>query len=181
MNPILIEPNQSILDEQYQFLIKREFYVRYSWAKKPGYYFLGWLVALAVFNFITGSNRFVTLKVVLLTVTSLAFLVVLAFATVVVVNWRNRHSWKRKIIRHAIQNKTKYWLTFNESDISFSTDIKNSSIKWEHFKYYKEVGDSIYIFPDKIYESIACSKSEIGIPNYDQLKGIVQEKLEVLD
>lgn len=181
MEPIFIEANQLILNMQHQFLIRREFYVRYSWAKKYGYYFLGWLAAFAILNILTESNIFVTFKVVLLGLTAIAFFVVLIFLVVVTFNWFKRQAWKRQMIRRASQGKMKYWLTFDETYISFSTDVQQTNLKWEYFKYFKEYGDSIYIFPDRIYESIACSKSEIGISIYGRLKGIVEKKLKPLN
>lgn len=180
MNPILIEPVQSVLNEQYQFLIKREFYVKYGWAKKPGVYFLVWLAILTVLNFLTDSNTFITLKVVLLVLTAIACLVVMIFLAVIAFNWFKRQRWKQKTIKDIIENKRTYWLMFDDSQISFSTDMHNSNIKWAHYKYYKEYGNSIYIFPQKIYEAVACSRSELGSENYDQLKEIVQRKLEIL-
>jgi hypothetical protein len=177
MEPILIKPDSSLLNEQYRFLIHREFYIRYNWYKKAVFYLLAWIVLLIGFSFLTDPETLVTFKVVLLFTTALAFVIAVIFALTIIAKWLKRQSLNKARIKDIVENKLNYWLAFDETQISFSTETYGSNIKWEYYKYYKENKDSLYIFPASSYDAIACSKTEIGERNYDLLKDIVIRKL----
>jgi hypothetical protein len=181
MEPILIKPDSSLLNEQYGFLIRREFFVRYNWFKKAGYYFLAWIILLIMFSFLTNSEALVVLKGVLLFTSALAVLASFIFSATILTRWIKRQNWKKARVKHIVESKLTYWLMFDENQISFSTEIHNSNIKWEYYKYYLVHKDSIYIFPESIYEAIVCSKIEIGEISFNRLKEIVAQKLKALN
>ena len=177
MEPILIKPDSSLLNEQYRFLIHREFYIRYNWYKKAVFYLLAWIVLLIGFSFLIDPETLVTFKVVLLFTTALAFVIAVIFSLTIIAKWLKRQSLNKARIKDIVENKLNYWLAFDETQISFSTETYSSNIKWEYYKYYKENKDSLYIFQTSSYDAIACSKTEIGERNYDLLKEIVIRKL----
>lgn len=180
MDPILIKPNSSLLNLQYQFIIRREFYTRYSWIIRIGYYFLVWIIFLMSFTLFTNPDTFIALKILLLVLSVLAVVIIAIFSLIMLIRWIKRQYWKKKKIKYIVDNNLNYWLTFDDAQISFSTDIHSSNIKWEYYKYYKEYKDSIYISPHNIYETVAFCRSEIGQTHYDLLKKIVMKRLTAL-
>ena len=80
-----------------------------------------------------------------------------------------------------MEHQRSYWLSFDESKITFITDNYSSDIKWEYYKYYKENRNSIFLFTESIYDAVACARSEIGDENYESLKAIVTKKITELD
>lgn len=93
MQPIKISNKSPDLNLQLEFLIKREFYVAYNRYKKPAYYFLGWIIILLLFSYLSGDN-FVVLKGVLLFVTAVAFLAAVVFITTILIKLLKRNVWK---------------------------------------------------------------------------------------
>lgn len=162
-------------------MIQTEFYTRFKWVIKATYIFLGWVVLLTCFAIFTSLETFFTLKVILFVLTALFAAIAIIFFLFLVGIWLRRLSWKRAAVKDMAENQLNYWLTFDDTHISFGADTYNSNVKWEYYKYYKEHGDSIYIFPDSIYHAIFWSKSEIGQENYDRLKQIAEIKLTALN
>lgn len=180
MQPIKIEHNSADLERQLDFLIKREFITSYGKFRKPVYYFLGWIILLTLFSFLTGDN-FVVLKGILLIVTGLAILAALIFLVSILIKFLNRKAWKRTALEDAAKSNKHYFLSFDEEGIGFSTDTYTSTMKWDYYKYYIEHRDSLFIFPDSIYHAMTCSISDLGTEEYQRLKVIISTKLEVLE
>ena len=179
MQPVLINPDLTLLNRQYQVLIRREFYVRFNWVIKATYLFLGWTAALTCFAVFAGQG-FLTLKIVLFFLTALFAIVAIIFYFSILVIWVKRLNWKKSAIKKVAESKSNYWLKFDDSQISFEADTFSSNIKWEYYKYYQEYKDSIFIFPDSIYDAVFWSRSEIGQENYCRLKEIAEAKLTML-
>jgi hypothetical protein len=179
MQPIKMSHNSPDLESQLSFLIKREFFVRYNRYKRPAYYLLGWIIFLILFSYLTGENLIV-LKGVLLTVTAIALIPAAGFAAIIFFRLLKRNTWKRTTVLTALKSDKITWITFDDDQISFSSETYTTHVKWDHYKYYREYNNSLFIFSNSLYETLACSRSEFGEQEYESLKIIVSKKLAPL-
>lgn len=75
-----------------------------------------------------------------------------------------------------------YKIWFDSEKIVFESNTYRSELAWDHYKFWMENRNSIFIFPkDSIFEAIYYSKADLGEENYQTLKAIVTEKLTKLD
>lgn len=180
MQPVKIAYNSPSVNTQLEFLIRRDVFPRGNSYKKAFFYLLGWTVVLLAFSYFT-EDSFVVLKAVLLYLTTLALLVFVIIAIVFFVKFQKRSAWKRQALMSLSRNTGFYFLSFDDDQLFIETDTYSSQIKWNYFDYYAEDKDSLFIIPKRLYESIACSKVELGVEEYERLKTLLSSKLSPLD
>jgi hypothetical protein len=132
-------------------------------------------------QFLTETESVTYAKVATTSILSMLFLfLALMFFSFLVTKQKRKH-WKLRTIRKLSQVNNAIKFYFDDKRLLFKTESHTSEIKWEYYKYWVENKDSLFIFPEKnLYEAIYYSKSELGIDNYDNLKRIAGNKLEVL-
>ncbi|TKK64220.1 YcxB family protein [Ilyomonas limi] len=176
MQPIKIAYNSSSVKAQLEYLIKQEFIASFGNFKKPALYLLGWICFIVPFSYLTRDNL-VVLKGVLLSLTALAVFLAIGLSIPILIKFLKRNAWKRKTLLNLSKNDQYYFLSFDDDQISISTDMYNTNIKWNYYNYYTEFNDSLYLIPKSFYEAIACSRLELGDDSYERLKAILSTKL----
>jgi len=123
-----------------------------------------------------------TLKVVLIYLTAIAWLVALAVIVAIIIKRQKRIRWRDTTIKSVLGKDEKIHMTFDNEKLTFITDTYKTEIKWDYYKFYTEYKDSIFFIPkDNLYQSISFSFSEIGQNYFNDLIDIAKSKLKPLD
>jgi hypothetical protein len=131
---------------------------------------------------LTNSNNLVTLKVVLIFLTALAWLGALIMIVIIIIKRQKRIHWRDTTIKTFLDKDIKGHMTFDNEQITFITDTYKTELKWGYFKYYAEDKNSVFFLPEEnLYGAIYFSTSEIGQDNLNDLKTIAKSKLILLD
>lgn len=182
MEPILINRTSTDLKQQLDFLIKREFFVTYYGYKRVFIYFIGWTLAVFGLSTLTDTNILITLKVVLICLTAIAWLAALAVIVAIIIKRQKRIRWRDTTIKSFLGKDEIIHMTFDNEKLTFLTDTYKTEIKWDYYKFYTEYKGSIFFIPkDNLYNAISFSFSEIGQNNFNDLIEIANSKLEPLD
>ncbi len=182
MEPILINRTATDLKKQIDFLIKREFLGTYYGYKRDLIYFICWTLSVFALSTLTDNNNLVTLKVVLICLTAIAWLVGLVILIVIVIKRQKRITWRNSSIKSFLSKAVACHMTFDEEKLSFVTDSYKTEIKWDYYKFYSEHKKSIFFIPeDSLYEALYFSPADIGQDNFDQLRNIAKSRLRLLD
>lgn len=182
IEPILINRTAEDLKQQIDFLIKREFFVTYYGYKRVFIYFIGWTLAVLAFSTLSDSNNLVTFKVVLICLTSIAWLVGLVILVKIIIKRQKRVKWRDTTIKSFLAKEIKGHLTFDEEKLTFITDTYKTEIKWDYYKFYAEHRSSIFLIPEaSLYEALYFSPTDIGQHNFEQLRNIAKTRLKLLD
>lgn len=181
MKPLELPRATADLNDQLSFLINREMYVRYYGYRRLMYMVAAFLFLFIESQFLTDTETVVTAKVATKAILSMLVAFLAVMFLVFLITKRKRQLWKIRTIRKLAQVNNAIKFYFDDKRLLFKTESHTSEIKWEYYKYWVENKDSLFIFPEKnIYEAIYYSKAELGIDNYDNLKRIAGNKLEVL-
>ncbi|MGG9962815.1 hypothetical protein [Ferruginibacter sp. SUN106] len=179
----LITVNKKIEEysKQLDFLIRLEFRITYSPIRRLPLYLLIWVLLILGLIFFTGSESFITLKVVGI---SLTFIVVPAgvlIAVPIVWKYYKRKQWKRKSIKCELADNTEHQMAFDKEKLFFSTSKDQYEIEWKVFGFYALYKRSIFLIPaDNIYSATCISELEIGAETFNHLKAIAEEKLSLV-
>jgi hypothetical protein len=181
MKPLELPRATPDLNDQLSFLINREMYVRYSRYRRLIYMIAAFFLLFVESQFLSDTQTVVLAKVATTTILSmLIFFLAMTFFVFLVTRQKRKH-WKIRTIRKLshVNNAIKFY--FDEKRLLFKTESSMSELKWDYYKYWTEDKNSLFIFPEKnIYEAIYYSKAELGVDNYDNLKRIAENKLQVL-
>ncbi|MDI3320596.1 hypothetical protein [Pinibacter soli] len=181
MKPLELPRVTPELNDQLSFLIRREMYVKYFRYRNLIYMIAALLLIFVELLFLRETQTVVNARVVTIGMLSMLLLFLVIMFFVFLVKKQKRDHWKTRTIRKLSQVNSAIKFYFDEKRLLFKTESHTSEIKWEYYKYWAENKDSLFIIPEKdIYEAIYYSKSELGIDNYDDLKRIAGNKLEVL-
>lgn len=182
MQPIQLTKANSDLNNQLEFLIRREFYVTYFKYRKFPMYLLTSTLLIIALSILTPADHLIALKAVTITLIAIAWLSALLFLAIIVIKRYKRNIWKEKTIKETFSNATNFQFSFDNEKLYFVTDNYNTDIKWDFYKYYAIDKGSIFIFPpNNIYEALYYSKNELGDANFESLKQIASTKLILLD
>ncbi|MFT3674263.1 MAG: hypothetical protein QM781_00050 [Chitinophagaceae bacterium] len=182
MEPILINRSTADLKLQIDFLIKREFFVTYFDYKRVLIYFSGWTLAVLALSTLTDSNNLVTLKVVLIFLTAIAWLVGLVILVTIIIKRQKRVRWRDTTIKSFLAKEIEARMTFDEEKLTFITETYKTEIKWDYYKFYAEHKNSIFFIPEEnLYGALCFSPRSIGQDNFEQLKSIAKTRLKLLD
>ena len=182
MNPIPINRTATDLKQQIDFLIKREFFVTYYGYKWVVLYFIGWTLAVLALLTLTDSNNFVTIKMVFIYLTAIAWFIGIVILVTIIIKRHQRIRWRDTTIKSFLAKEIKVHMTFDEEKLAFITDTYKTEIKWDYYKFYSEHGRSIFFIPEEsLYESLYFSPTDIGQDNFEQLKGIAKTRLKFVD
>ena len=169
-------------EAQLNYLIRREFYVTYHKIRKFPYYLIG--ITLFFFGIIifTPSNSLITLKVISISMLSLAWVFTILFVIPILFKWYKRYKWKKDSLAFAKRGGVSYKLSFDKEKISFETQTYKTEFSWDYYTYWTENKNSIYIFSkSNLYEALYYSELDLGAENYLELKKIASDKLTRLD
>lgn len=182
MEPILINRTATDLKQQIDFLIKREFFITFNDYKKLFIYFLAWTLAVFGLSTLTDTDLLITLKVVLICLTAIAWLVALAVFGAIIIRRQRRIRWRNTTIKSVLGKDEKVHMTFDNEKLTFITDTYKTEIKWDYYNFYTECMDSMFFIPkENLYEATCFSPSEIGLINFNELRDIAKSKLKLLD
>jgi len=182
MEPILINRTATDLKQQIDFLIKREVFVTYYGYRKVLIYFFGWTLAVFGLSTLTNTDVLITLKVVLIFLTAIAWLIALVVIVAIIIKRQKRIRWRDTTVKSVLSKDIKIQMAFDTEKITFITDTYRTEIKWDYYKFYTEYKDSMFFIPkDSLYEAICFSPSEIGQINFNELRDIGKSKLKPLD
>ena len=173
--------NNPDLKKQLTFLIKREFYVTYYRGIKFSYYLIGaTLILLGVLQF-TPSDDLIVLKSMSIISLTLTWACTLIYLLIILIKWFKRYLWRNKSIVAANKQDVVYKLYFNEEKIFFEGPTYKTEMSWDHYTYWTENNNSIFIFPaNNLYDCVYYSVSDLGVNNYILFKNIAALKLKRL-
>ncbi len=168
-------------EDQLAYLIKREFYVSYHKYRKLPYYLIGaTLVSLGII--LEPSNNLLTLKAMLTIFLALVWMCAILFAIPVIIKWVNRYTWKRDAVLESKNSFADYRFSFDQEKIYFDSPTFKSETSWDHYCYWIENKNSIFIIPkSSLYDALYYSVSDLGVENYSAFKSIASAKLIKLD
>lgn len=164
------------------FLIKREFFVKYFGYKKIGIYFICGTLAVLALLILTDSNDLVTLKVLSICFATIAWLVGLVILLMIIIRRQKRLVWRNAAVKSILVKEFIAQMAFDEDKLIFITETYKTEVKWDYYKFYTEYKNSIFFIPEKnLYEALYFSPGDIGQSNFDQLKNIAKMRLKLLD
>jgi hypothetical protein len=182
MELILINRSAADLKQQLDFLIKREFFVKYFGYKKIGIYFICATLAVLALLILTDSNDLVTLKVLSICFAAVAWLVGLGILLMIIIKRQKRLIWRNAAIKSILVNEFIAQMAFDEEKLIFITETYKTEVKWDYYKFYAEYKNSIFFIPEKnLYEALYFSPGDIGQANFNQLKNIAKMRLKLLE
>ena len=182
MESILINRTKEDLLQQFQYIKQVEnFNYRQLYAKQ-GFIVIGLTSLFLCLFFFTDASILITLKAVLFYLIGIVWIFILSFILWHLIKRQKMNVRIRKIVNSEINTNKEYYMSFNDEGIIHSSNDYKSELKWNYFVGYLENSKCILLFPEgSIYSCISFSVSEIGQDNFSSLKGIVRERIPVLN
>lgn len=178
MKLIKIDKTHNELRHQLEFLIRKEFSIRYKKYLSYPVFLIIWTILFISLLLFTDVNNFITLKAITIIFTGIFWFISLIILTSIAFQLYKRKIWKRKSLKAELLNKSIYEMGFDDERLYYLTDNINSETKWEHFKFYAIKSTHLFLIPaNNLYEATCVSQSEIGAENFEKLKILVSIKL----
>lgn len=181
MQAIKVNYYRPELKSQLDYLIKLEFKITYGKYLKPLYYLISFSALFALLLLFTDSSFLTSFKAVFTILIAINWAVVCIMIVAIAYKIYRRNKWRNETIEYFSKNDTSAYISFDDEIFTAKTNHYNTEIKWSYFSYYAINKDCIFIIPsDNIYSSLYYSMNEIGIENFELLKKIVMDKLQLL-
>lgn len=137
-----------------------------------------WTILLLVFAAFTSTELFITLKGVLIALTTIAWAcAIIAVVIIILIHFKNKIVL-RIYANTKSESELNYSINFDEEKIQIFSDKLDQEFFWKNYVYYREHNYSLFIVNETSpLETIYYSKNEIGENNYYLLKEIISKNL----
>lgn len=167
---INITESKKTIKAQWRFLILRNYLEKLSVLKSTFIYLSGATLLLVIVFFFTGSDNYITPKIIFSILCALGWLFLLIFLLVAYVQRLRDSSIMNSYINSFGESQLNYNMRFDDEGIYIFWQQGKQTHNWQQFIAYGESKDSVYILNKQTpMHSIMWAKADIGEEIYSLL------------